>query len=191
MGIICKCCFPSKGLDKSGKVEAIFRPNRWTIVANVRYFPFTGTAKSGVHRLFYVHAMWPALWMFGWFRVKKFRLWLVLGFWLALAFSFSALMLLVGGRKGIQPAKTEWWNTGIVILSGVRCKWFAYGPADATATPSSIAPVISWMVYLSGAGLGAYPGCPGKRPLNGCSSSNSSSSSSIYGWALEFVNRKH
>ena len=29
----------------------------------------------------------------------------------------------------------------------------AYGAADATATPSSIAPVKSRMVYLSGAGL--------------------------------------
>jgi len=37
---------------------------------------------------------------------------------------------------------------------------FAYGPADATATPSSLAPVKSRMVYLSGAGL---PGCPGKK----------------------------
>jgi len=26
-------------------------------------------------------------------------------------------------------------------LSGARCRWFAYGPADATATPSSLA---SW-----------------------------------------------
>jgi len=38
-------------------------------------------------------------------------------------------------------------------LSGARCKLFAYGPADATATPSSLAPVKSRMVYLSGAGL--------------------------------------
>jgi len=30
---------------------------------------------------------------------------------------------------------------------------FAYGQADATATPSSLAPVISRMVYLSGATL--------------------------------------
>jgi len=29
----------------------------------------------------------------------------------------------------------------------------AYGPADVTATPSSLAPVKSRMVYLSGAGL--------------------------------------
>jgi len=51
-------------------------------------------------------------------------------------------------------------------LSGVRCKWFAYGPADATATSSSLAPVKSRMVYLSGAGL---PGLSWKMPLNVCS----------------------
>jgi len=37
-------------------------------------------------------------------------------------------------------------------LSGARCKLFAYGPADASATPSSLAPVKSRMVYLSGVG---------------------------------------
>ena len=50
-------------------------------------------------------------------------------------------------RASIQPVKN--W----VVISGVWCKWFAYGPADATATPSSLAPVKSRMVYLSGAGL--------------------------------------
>ena len=54
-------------------------------------------------------------------------------------------------------------------LSGARCKWFACGPADATATSSSLAPVKSRMVCLSGAGL---PRLSWKRPLNGCSSSN-------------------
>ena len=38
-------------------------------------------------------------------------------------------------------------------LSGVRCNWIACGPADATATSSSLAPVKSKIVYLSGAGL--------------------------------------
>ena len=40
-----------------------------------------------------------------------------------------------------------------MVLSGARCKCIAYRPADATATPSSLAPVKSRMVYLSGAGL--------------------------------------
>jgi len=30
-------------------------------------------------------------------------------------------------------------DEALVCLSGVRCKRFAYGPADATATPSSLA----------------------------------------------------
>jgi len=31
-------------------------------------------------------------------------------------------------------------------LAGARCKWFAYGPADATATPLSLAALKSRMV---------------------------------------------
>jgi len=46
-----------------------------------------------------------------------------------------------------------------------------YGPADASVTPSSLAPVNSRMVYLSAAGL---PRLFWKRPLNGCSNSSSS-----------------
>ena len=53
-----------------------------------------------------------------------------------------------------HPACKNWvvryWRG---YLSGARWKWFAYGPADATATPSSLAPVKSGMVYLSGVGL--------------------------------------
>ena len=74
----------------------------------------------------------------------------------------------LGGRKGIGPVKiwvVRYWHG---YLSGARCKWFAYGTADATATPSSLAPKnAEWFTFL----VPAYPGCPGKRPLNGCSSS--------------------
>jgi len=35
---------------------------------------------------------------------------------------------------------------GCSCLSGARCEWFAYGPADATATPSSLASLKSRMV---------------------------------------------
>jgi len=42
-----------------------------------------------------------------------------------------------------------------------------YGPSDATATPSSLAPVKSRMVYLSGASLPKV--VLEKRPLNRCS----------------------
>jgi len=56
-------------------------------------------------------------------------------------------------RKGIWPSQNwvvMYWRG---YLSGARCRWFAYGPADANAIPSSLAPVKSRMVYLSGAGL--------------------------------------
>jgi len=75
------------------------------------------------------------------------------------------------GQQEGHPACKNWvmsyWRG---YLSGVRCKWFAYGPADATATLSSLAPVKSRMVYLSGGGLQVVLE---KRPLNGCSSSSS------------------
>jgi len=67
--------------------------------------------------------------------------------------AFSALMLLVWWQEE-QPACKNWlvryWRG---YLSGTRCKWFAYSPADATATPSSVALLNSRMVYLSGFGL--------------------------------------
>jgi len=59
----------------------------------------------------------------------------------------------LGGRQGIRPVKNwvvRYWHG---YLYGARCKWFAYGPADSTATPSSLALLKSRMVYLSGAGL--------------------------------------
>jgi len=69
------------------------------------------------------------------------------------SYAFSALMLLVGHQEG-HPACKNWVVRYCrCYLSGARCKWFAYGPADATATPSSLASVKSRMVYLSGAGL--------------------------------------
>jgi len=60
----------------------------------------------------------------------------------------------LGGRKGIQPVKTEW----VICLERG-----AYGPADASAIPSSLGPVKSRMVntFL----VPAYPGCPGKKAV--------------------------
>jgi len=65
--------------------------------------------------------------------------------------AFSALTLLVGRQEEHPVCKIiEWWGG---YLSGVRCKWFAYGPADATVTPSSLASLKSRLVYVSGTGL--------------------------------------
>jgi len=52
----------------------------------------------------------------------------------------------LGSRKVIRSVKNwvvRYWRD---YLSGARYKWFAYGPADATATLSSLAPVKSRMV---------------------------------------------
>jgi len=75
---------------------------------------------------------------------------------------FSALMLLVG-RQEEHPVCKNWvvryWRG---YLSGARCKWFAYGPADATATPSSLAQQNpEWFAFL----VSAYLGCPGKKAI--------------------------
>jgi len=48
-------------------------------------------------------------------------------------------------------------------VSGMRCKWFAYGPADATAT---VPPIISCFIKIQNdlAFLVlTYPGCPAKK----------------------------
>jgi len=62
-------------------------------------------------------------------------------------FTFSALMLFIGWQEG-HPACKNWfvryWHG---YLSGMRCKLFAYGPAHATATSSSLASLKSRMEY--------------------------------------------
>ena len=70
---------------------------------------------------------------------------------------FSVIFVLwrccLGVRKSIRPVNNSVMGYWHGYLSRVWCKWFAYGPADATATPSSLVSVKSRMVYLSGAGL--------------------------------------
>jgi len=63
-------------------------------------------------------------------------------------------------------------------LSELRCKRFAYGPADVTATPLFLAPVKSRMVYLSGASLHRFSWKKAVKRINGCSGSGCSSRSS-------------
>ena len=46
-----------------------------------------------------------------------------------------------------------------VCLSGARCKWFAYGPANATAAASLKSQIGLTFV------VPAYPGCPGKEAV--------------------------
>jgi len=58
-------------------------------------------------------------------------------------------MLLVGQQEGHVACKTL--CGGVLVWLSVWSK--VHGPSDATATPSSPAPVKSRLVYLSGAGL--------------------------------------
>ena len=68
--------------------------------------------------------------------------------------AFSALTLLVGWQEGHPACKNDWSGTGVVIcLERGANDLHNYGPAYTTATPSSLAPVKSRMVYLSGANL--------------------------------------
>jgi len=52
----------------------------------------------------------------------------------------------LGIRKSSRPVKNWVMRCWHGYMSGERCRWFAYGVADTTATPSSLAPVISRLV---------------------------------------------
>jgi len=67
--------------------------------------------------------------------------------------AFRALSLLAGLEE-VHLAYKNWvmrcWHC---YMYGARCKWFACGPVDATATPMFLALLKSRMVYVSAAGL--------------------------------------
>jgi len=52
--------------------------------------------------------------------------------------AFSALTLLVERQEEHPAVKNSMMRCWRGYLSGVRCKWLAYGPVDATVTPSSL-----------------------------------------------------
>ena len=64
----------------------------------------------------------------------------------AISFVFSALTLLVGWQEEHPACKKLSDGCWCGYLSGAKYKWFAYGPADAIATPSSLALLKSRMV---------------------------------------------
>ena len=74
----------------------------------------------------------------------------------------QCLTLLVG-RQEEHPVCKNWvishWHG---YLSQARCKWFAYRPADATATPSSFASLKSRLIYPFWCGL---PCCHAKDAI--------------------------
>ena len=57
------------------------------------------------------------------------------------------------GKKGIRSLKNWVMRCWRGYLFRARVKWFANGPADATAAPLSLASVKSRMVYPSGTGI--------------------------------------
>jgi len=71
---------------------------------------------------------------------------------------------LFGIRKSIQPAKYPVMRWRHRYLSKARCKWFAYCPADATATPSFLASLNAEWFNVSGL-VPAYPDCTGKEAI--------------------------
>jgi len=93
--------------------------------------------------------------------------------------AFSALTLLVGGRKGIRRVRTEWcatwyWRDCLSVFSEVQiiCIWSSWCHCHPIISCSSKTQngLPFWFRLNS-----AYQVVLEKRPLNGCSSSSSSS----------------
>jgi len=61
-------------------------------------------------------------------------------------FALNALTLLVGRQEEHLACKNWVMRCCHGYLSRARCKWFAYGPADVTATPSSLGSLKSRLV---------------------------------------------
>jgi len=74
--------------------------------------------------------------------------------------AFSALTLLVGRQEG-HPAckKLEWWGAGMVV-----CLEHMAQLMPLPLTVSSFSKIQIGFTFL----VSAYPGSPGKGPLNGC-----------------------
>jgi len=87
-------------------------------------------------------------WRASWCKTREITHWAYLFFvhWLMHeAVAFSALTLVVGHQEKHPACKRiKWWAYG--YLPGGRYRWFAYGPADATSTPLSLASLNSRLV---------------------------------------------
>jgi len=72
----------------------------------------------------------------------------------------------LGGRKGIRPVKTEWWDVGVVIWDEVQiCIW----PSRCHCHSLSLAPVNPEWFYFPGFTflVQAHLDSPGQNP-EGC-----------------------
>jgi len=88
--------------------------------------------------------------------------------------AFRALTLLVPCQEQHPAGKNRLIRCWHGYLSGARCRWFAYGPADATATRSSLASLKSRLVWPFWCRLTQVVLV--KRPLDGCSF--------VWGWLV-------
>jgi len=77
--------------------------------------------------------------------------------------AFSALMLL-GGRKGIQPVKTEWWDAGVIICLERGADLHMAQLMPLPLAVSCFSKIQIGFTFL----VSAHLGSPGKGPLNGC-----------------------
>jgi len=70
----------------------------------------------------------------------------------------------LGVRKSIWPVKSWEMRCWRGYLSGGMCNWFAHGPANANATPSSRTCFIKIQIGLTSV-MSAYAECPGKEAV--------------------------
>jgi len=67
----------------------------------------------------------------------------------------------LGGRKGIRPAKTEWWGAGVVICLEQGADWYMAQLMPLPLTVSCFSKIQIGFTFL----VPAYPGSPGQRAV--------------------------
>jgi len=67
----------------------------------------------------------------------------------------------LGGRKGIQPVKTEWWGTGMVVCLKLGANLHMAQLMSLPLTVSRFSKIQIGFTFL----VLAYPGSPGKRAV--------------------------
>jgi len=77
----------------------------------------------------------------------------------------------LGSIEGIRPVRTEWWGAGVVISLERGADLHMAQLMPLPLTVSCFSKIQIGFTFL----VPAYPGCPGKRLLNWCSSISSSS----------------
>ena len=79
--------------------------------------------------------------------------------------SFLQCFDMVGRQEEHLACKSWVMRCWCGYLSAARCRLFAYGPADATASPNPIISCLIWTQIGFTFLVPAYPGCPGKEAV--------------------------